>query len=172
MIKMGSKGLFRGFFFKLFVFSLATLSIDVDAGRVIVDEIVARVNGINILKSDAEMDRIGNNGKPYSIEELITEELMFQKAAERKLLPTKIEVEKQVSAIKAANNLQTDEELDKQLKEEGFDLNTYKLQLAKILAGEKLKQIEINEKVVVTSQEVEEYCKNNPEHTRESYWIK
>lgn len=144
------------------------------AKRTIVNEIVVRVNGVNILKSDLQMPRIGNNGKPYPLEALINEELMFQKAAEKKLLPTKLEVEKQIVSLKAANNLQhlSDEQFDAELQKEGFSLNDYKLQLARILAGEKLKQVEINEKVIVTSQEVENYYNNNPEYTKESYWIK
>jgi len=161
------------FLFLFFLISFLGLEL---LAREIVDKIVARVNGLNILKSDLDQPRIGNNGKPYSLDELIMEEILVQKAADPKrlLLPTALEIEKQILAIKMSNNLGniSDEEFEKQLKEEGFTLDMYKNQLARILASEKVKHIEVSEKIVITAQAVENYYKNNPEYTKEMYLIK
>ena len=152
------------------------LNFNLFASRQVVDNIVARVNGVNILKSDLVQPRIGNNGKPYSLDDLIMEEVLLQKAADpkRPLLPTPLEIERQIVAIKSANNLGiiSDEEFEKQLKEEGFTLDMYKNQLARILSAEKIKHVEINEKIVITAQVVDNHCKKNPEYTKEMYLIK
>ncbi|MFH1644248.1 MAG: SurA N-terminal domain-containing protein [bacterium] len=155
-----------GFFL---IFNLAS-------AREVADQIVARVNGINILKSDLEKPRIGNNAKPYTLDQLIMEEILYQKAADPKaqVLPTKAEIDRQITAMKIANNLDEmhEEEFEKQLKEEGFTLDEYRNQLARILASEKVKHLEINEKLVITSQQVEDYFKKNPEYSKEACWIK
>ena len=144
------------------------------AERKVVDKIVARVNGSNILQSDLLKPRIGKNGHSYSLDEIISEELFLQKAKERKLLPTELEVEKQIVSLKINNELTelTEAEFEGQLKEEGFSLVEYKSQLARMLAVEKLKQAEFSERVVVTSQAVEDYYKGNPEWGQEEFLLK
>ncbi|MFC1894559.1 SurA N-terminal domain-containing protein [Candidatus Dependentiae bacterium] len=140
----------------------------------VVDKIVARVNGVNILKSDLDKPRLNKNGQFYSLDEMINEELLCQKAAERKLLPSDLEVEKQISSLKIYNNLShlSDKDFEEELKKEGLNLQDYKNQLARMLACEKLKHAEFSERVVVTSQEVEEYYKKNPEMEHETYLLK
>lgn len=144
------------------------------AERKVVDKIVARVNGSNILQSDLQKSRIGKNGQNYSLDEMTSEELFLQKARERKLLPTELEVEKQIVALKIHNELTelTEAEFEGQLEEEGFSLIEYKSQLARMLAVEKLKHAEFSERVVVTSQAVEDYYKSNPEWGQEEFLLK
>lgn len=161
----------------LFLFLLLVFSLNANLfGRTVVDKIVARVNGINILKSDLDKPRIGNTGKPYSLDQLVMEEVLFQKSADPKapVMPTQAEVDRQITMMKISNNLQNmpDEEFEQQLKEEGFSLPEYRNQMARILASEKVKHLEINEKIVITSNEVEGFCKKNPEYSKESCWIK
>ena len=50
-------------------------------------------------------------------------------------------------------------------------MNQYKAQLQKVLAIRNLRQMEISERIVVTSNEVENYYKNNPEHTEDKYLL-
>ncbi|MCF7799665.1 hypothetical protein K9L05_04075 [Candidatus Babeliales bacterium] len=140
----------------------------------LVDKIVVRVNGANILNSDLNKPRLAKGGQAYELQEAITEELFFQKAAERKLLTTESEIEKQIVSLKIQNGMAdvTDQEFEEQLKKEGFSLNEYKYQMAKLLAIEKFKQAEFNERVVVTNQQIDEYHKNNPEYAQAEYKLK
>ena len=160
------------FIFFIFLFSLNSNLFS----RVIVDKIVARVNGVNILKSELDKPRIGNNGRPYTLDDLIMEEVLFQKAADpqNSILPTQSEIDRQITTIKISNGLQdiSEEGFEKQLKDEGFSIQEYRNQMGRILASEKIKHLEINEKLVVTSQQVEDYYKKNPEYSKESCWIK
>ncbi len=161
----------------LFIFSIIIFSLNSNLfARTLVDKVVARVNGANILKSELDKPRIGNNGKPYSLDDLIMEEVLFQKAADPQnpILPTQAEIDRQITTIKISNGLQNmpEEEFENQLKGEGFSIQEYKNQMGRILASEKIKHLEINEKIVVTSQQVEDYCKKNPEYSKESCWIK
>ena len=139
-----------------------------------VDKIVARVNGVNILHSDLKKRRIGKNGEPFTLDELISEELFVQKAIERKMVPTDVEIRKQIVQLKIQNGIGnlTDEEFSKELEQEGFNLREYEFQLGRMLASEKLKRAEFNERVVVTKQDVEKYHNNNPEIIPEQYSIK
>ena len=155
--------------------SLSVLSsaVQVDA-RELIDKIVVRVNGVNILKSDLDQKKISKNGGYFTLKEAINEELLYQKATERRLLPTELEVEKQIVSLKIYNNLSdlSEKEFEQQLREEGFTLREYKNQLAKMLAIEKLKHAEFSERVVVTSQEVEDYYKKHPVWEKEKYLLK
>jgi parvulin-like peptidyl-prolyl isomerase len=141
--------------------------------RELVDKIVARVNGVNILKSDIEQRRISKSGQPFTLKELVTEELYVQKAVERNMWPKETEIRKQIVNLKIHNGIShlTDEEFKSELEQEGFTIKEYEYQLGRMLAGEKLKQAEFNERVVVTKQEVESYHKNNPEKVEEKYLI-
>jgi parvulin-like peptidyl-prolyl isomerase len=141
--------------------------------REVVDKIVARVNGANILLSDLKISRIDLGGKRYDIEKAIQHELLFQRASERKLLPTALDVQKHIIAWKREHNLvhMTDDEFEKRLKDEGLTLKQYKNQLARILAIRNLRSLEISERVIVTSAEVEAYFKANPEYSDDEYLL-
>jgi parvulin-like peptidyl-prolyl isomerase len=140
----------------------------------LLDKIVVRVNGANILSSDLKKKRITKNGEPFTLNEAILDELLFQKAAERKLLPTDIEVEKQIVSLKINNGLGdlTDTQFEEELQKEGFGVAEYKTQVAKMFAVERFKHAEFSERVVVTSQEVEEEYKKNPIKIQEKYLLK
>ena len=140
----------------------------------LVDKVIAKVNGACILKSDLEKPKISKNGEFLTLQEAVSEELLCQKAVDRKLLPTESEIDRQISTLKIHNGLGDvpEDVFEEQLKEEGFSLKEYKDQLARMLAVEKLKQAEFSERVVVTSQEVEEYNKNNPMRLQEKYLLK
>ena len=65
----------------------------------------------------------------------------------------------------------SEEQLAEKLKTEGFSLAKYKNQLARIIAVRNVKQLETNERVVVSSREIEEYYKNNPQYAEEQYLL-
>ena len=153
--------------------SLSFIICSLHGWRECVDKIVLRVNGANILKSDVEQPRLDKGGKTYSIDELVDNELLFQKAAERKLLPTGTDIEKNMTSWKTANNFthMSDDQLSERLKTEGFSLEKYKNQLGRILSVRNIKQLEISERVVVTSKEIEGYFKKKPQYAEEQYLV-
>lgn len=161
--------------FKKIIFVLAIVSFGQLAAKIkVLDKIVVRVNGSNILFSDLKKKRITKNGETFTLDEAILDELLFQKAAERKLLPTETEVEKQIVALKMNNGLGdlTEAQFEEELQKEGFGVAEYKTQVAKMFAVERFKQAEFSERVVVTSQEVEEEYKKNPIKVQEKYLLK
>lgn len=142
------------------------------AVREVIDTIVARVNGFNILKSDLELTRI--DAAKYSLDELITRELYVQESAKRKMMPSNIEVEKNVASYKSSQNLTdlNDEEFENHLKTMGFTLKRYKDDLARYVGVNSLLQSEVRSRVFVTEQEIDAYHKKNPEWQEEQYMIK
>jgi len=149
--------------------------------RVLVDTIVARVNGVNILLSDLLRPQISHDGAPLlTMQEYtaandsafkrartqrIDEEIQFQKAVERKLLPTELDIEKQIARFKQLHGLTkvNDEELERIIQAEGLTLKRYRYQLKRWLAIEKLHQDELSKRLVVTSQEAEAYYQKHKE---------
>jgi len=142
--------------------------------RFVVDKILARVNGVNILQSDLEAPRISKEGGFYSLREAITEELFVQRAIEQHMLPSELDIERQIVAFKMQNDMADipDAEFERQLKQSGFTLKLYKEQLGRLIAVENVKRAEVSEKLVVTSQEVEEYHKKHPAFVKEGYCLK
>lgn len=138
-----------------------------------VDKIVARVNGVNILKSNLEKPQIITGGQTLSLKDSIREELLFQKAVERKMLPTVAEVNKQIASLKIRNGLtgMTDDEFELELEKEGLKMSDYKRQMSRYIAVERLKAAEFSERIVVTSQEVDDFYAKNPSYTEEKYHI-
>lgn len=138
-----------------------------------IDKIIVRVNGANILQSDIEQPRIAKEGQPYTLDEAIMEELLVQRAAEMHMLPNTVEIDRQLVAFKIQNNLteMSDREFEEELQRNGFTIKTYKNQLGRLIAAENIKRAEISEKIVVTSQDVEEYYKKHPERTQEEYHL-
>lgn len=138
-----------------------------------VDKIVVRVNGVNILKSNLEKPQIITGGQFLSLKDSITEELLFQKAVERKMLPTIAEVNKQIAGLKIRNGLtaMSDDEFEAELEKEGLKMSDYKRQMSRYIAVERLKGAEFNERIVVTSQEVDDFYAKNPSYTEEKYCI-
>jgi len=141
--------------------------------RVVVDKIIARVEGRNILLSHLRQPQIAKNGGTYSLQELIDNELLFQKASSRKLLPTGLDIEKHVVAWKEANHLthMNEEELKQYLDDHGLQGKTYRTQLGRMIALRNLRQLELSERVVITSRDVEVYHKSHPEYTDDRYLL-
>lgn len=142
--------------------------------RKVVDKIVARVNGRNILLSDINRPRIDKSGAKYTLEEAIEHELLFQQAAKKKLLAKNIDIDKYILAWKETNQLTniSDEEFENRLKKDGLTIRSYREQLSKILAIKNLRQFEVSERVVITAREVEEFYKKNPVYSEDRYLLK
>ena len=140
----------------------------------LVDEIKVRVNGVNITKQFLEKPQAVMGGQGLSLEAAINNELLFQRASERKLLATTAEVNKQIINLKINNGIAhlSDEELEKELLEEGLSFAEYKGQMGRFIAIERLKGAEFNERVVVTSQDIKDYFNKNQSWSEEKYLLK
>lgn len=176
LLKKGCK-MAKQRFIKLLLISwmlLSGKSILAQNNRWVIDKIIARVNGTTILKSDLDLPRIGKEGGKYTLDELIMEELFVQKAEERHMLPTATEVDRQVVAFKIQNEMtdMSDNEFERQLKQSGFSLKSYKQQLARLIAVENVKRAEVQDKIFISSQDVEKYYKEHPSYTKEAYHLK
>ena len=142
--------------------------------RWVVDKIVTRVNGKNILQSDLTRPRVDKNGQFLSLEDAVLEELCVQQAQEKHMMPTQADIKRQIVSLKIANDISdmNDEDFEKQLKQElGISLELYEKQLARILAAENVKQAEVSEKTFVSSQEVEKVYEKHPEYTKDQYLL-
>lgn len=139
--------------------------------REVVDKILARVNGRNIFRSDVIQPRIEKDGGTYSLDELIDFDLFLQKAIERKLVPSPLDIEKHIAMWKDMHHLShlSPKEFEGRLNDDGLTLEKFRKQLGGILAVRNLKQLEANERVVVTSGEVEAAYKKNPLYTENKY---
>ncbi len=138
-------------------------------GRWLIDRIIARVDGANILHSDLGLPRIAKEGDVYSLEDMIIEEVFFRRAQEFKIVPTMIDIERQIAALK---NGISEEEFKKEVESAGLTINLYREQLIRLMAVENVKRTELGEKLVITNQEIENYCSKNPEYHDDAYWIK
>lgn len=139
----------------------------------VVDTIVARVNGSNILKSDLESQQVGKDGGYATLHELIEDELLLQRAQEKQLIPTRAEVDRQITSFKIQLNMAdaTDEQFEEHLKQFGLTLKKYREQIGRLISINHTKSIEISEKVLVTSQDIERYFKENPVTVKEKFHL-
>ncbi len=140
----------------------------VRAARVVVDQIVARVNGTNILQSDLKKMRV--SGKEFTLEEAIDAQLYLQEASKRKILPTNVDLEKYIASLKTEGI--TDGEFERQLDVRGFTLKSYKAELARSMAESNLLHYVVKEKIFVSAQEVEKYHQDNPIWLEDRYLLK
>ncbi len=147
---------------------------DKKEARHLINKIDVRVNGVNILTSDLEKPRLAKNGKPFTMDEAVFDELLYLRAAELKMLPTDIDIEHQITNFKVQNGLDqlSDNEFEEELKDGGMDLREYKRQYGRLIAVENIKRTETSEKLMVTSQEVERSYKKNPPIQQEAYHLK
>jgi parvulin-like peptidyl-prolyl isomerase len=143
------------------------------SSRITIDKIVARVNGSNILLSEINHPQLRKEGGRFTLDEAIIEELLCQRATEMHMVPAAADIDRQLLAFKMQNNLTglSDKEFEDHLKQFGFTLKEYKNQLSRMLASENARQAEISERIIVTSQEVEEYYKKHPDYTKEEYQL-
>lgn len=141
----------------------------------VVDKIICRVNGTNIMMSDLHEPRIDKNGGVYTLDEAIAEELLFQKAAELKIIPTDVEIERRIVAIKQANGLlkKSDEDFDTWLRAEArLTQKKFKKQLMRTGAASHVKGWNANESGVVSEKEKRDFFASNTIMSQERYHLK
>lgn len=142
--------------------------------EIVLDKIIARVNGRNILKSHLEEPRMMKEGAPFTLDELLADEITLQKAEEMNALPSAADLTATFNAEKIAHGGQhmSDEGFEQtKLKQYGMNLHQYQTQLYRYLAGYNLIQGLIAQKLIIPAQEIESYYKKNPVYLNEQYHI-
>lgn len=142
--------------------------------EIVLDKIVARVNGKNILKSSLEENRLIKDAKPFTLDEMIKDEVTVQKAEELRTVPSAAELSATFASEKIAYGGKTmsDEAFeDSKLKSLGLNLAQYKNQLYRYVASEYLLSTLITKKLVIPAQDIEDYYNANLEYTEEQYHI-
>ncbi|MGD1997750.1 MAG: peptidyl-prolyl cis-trans isomerase [Candidatus Dependentiae bacterium] len=156
---------------KLLLLSLAMTPL---MARELVDKVVARVNNANILHSTLQTPQISKDGKPFTLDEAIVEELWVQRANERKVMPTELDIDKQIIAVKQDQGVldKSDEEADASLEKAiGINFATYRHQLMRFHAMEMMKGQEVRSRCSVSNHEVREYYDKHPEKVTARYRI-
>lgn len=141
-----------------------------------VNQVVARVNGVNILLSDLQKIRTGRS-KPFSIEEAINQKLFELEGIKRNLTPTEADIEKHIASIRTDYENQigtkiTDDMFTNLLSESGFTMKSYKNELFRSTIVANLLGAIVREKVFISAKEVEKYYDANPEYTEAEYFLK
>jgi parvulin-like peptidyl-prolyl isomerase len=136
-------------------------------------DVAATVNGKNIMLS--EVDRLINQKfqgqqsklsplqlaqtRLQALDTLIQQEVLFQRAEKEGLTPKDDEINQTLTVLKQQSGM-TEEEFQKRLKEQGQTVEMLRDEARKSKAIEKL-QDQINAKVTVRDEEVQDYYNNN-----------
>lgn len=141
--------------------------------RTLVDKILVRVDGANILMSDLKKPQLSKSGETYSLDELIEERLLINHAQKRGITVTDEVINRQIASVKADGGIQhlSDSEFEQELKKQGFTLKEYKNQLGVLHLTRSVVNAEVSEKTIVTKQEIEKYYADHPVTTKERYKI-
>ena len=87
--------------------------------------------------------------------------MLVQKAEELGIKISDAELQRAIEKLKEDNNIKTDEELIKALKEQGEDLDSLKEKVRRSLLIMKLQESELRDKVKVTEREARAYYEEN-----------
>lgn len=142
--------------------------------EIVLDKIIARVNGRNILKSQLTEPRLSKGGQPYNLDEMLTDEIVFQKAEELGNAPSPTDLESAINAekIEFGGQSMSDEEFEVgKLKKIGLTFPQYRVQLYRFYSTEYLLGRLISNKLVIPAQEIEEFYKKNPIYSEEKFHI-
>ncbi len=149
----------------------------------IVEEIVARINDdiitLSRLKeregrvvealfarySGEELDEIVREARANLVDDLIREALMLQRAEVLGLDTSKI-VDVGLEQIKRQNEIKTNDELLRVLREQGTTLDELREQILRINVPSIMIEREVRQKVSVSNAEIEEHYKDNIEEFR------
>lgn len=131
------------------------------------DDVMARVNGRKILRSEIEKYyRNQTEGQPApSVEQaqglrlsilrdLIDNEILMQRAEKLGLLATDEEVDSKLNEIRAPF---TKEEFDQQLKDRGITLDDFRRDLRRSITREKVLNKEITSKIIIRDSDISSY---------------
>lgn len=119
------------------------------------------------LKNDAEMQKMLREVTPSILASAIDEMLLVQRAKEMGLRVTDDMFKKTVEEIKKSNKIETDEQFEAALRGEGMTVDQFRRMFEKqVLRSQVLRQ-EIGSKIQLTEQEAKEYYASHPEEFTE-----
>lgn len=142
--------------------------------RVVLEEIVARVNNEIITRADLERSRVllrrelsdklsgqalaekYRTDEPNLLRDLIDQTLLVQRGTELGV-PVEAEVIKRLDRIRAEMGLATMEDLERAVTAQGVDFEEYRLQLRNQMLTQMVVQREVAGRVIVNSEEVRQY---------------
>lgn len=158
---------------KILVFSILLIFVSCFLYAVVIDKIVATVNGEPV--TYAELDRIlqpvykrykGEDLKTYKIharrellEQLIENKLILQKAKEDGISISEAVVEEEL--VETKEKFDSPEEFNAGLEREGLDIEQYKKELKEQLTVRAIIEREVMPKAKVSPKEIEEYYNKN-----------
>ena len=114
------------------------------------------------LKNDAELQKMLREVTPGILAQAIDDMLLVQRAREMGLRVTDDMFKKTVDEIKKSNKIETDEQFAAALRGEGMTLDQFRRMFEKqVLRSQVLRQ-EIGSKITLTEQEAKEYYASHP----------
>lgn len=120
-----------------------------------------------ITKSDLE--RIGLDGAPRTMDKLIFEDLVFLDAKKYNMLDDKL-VDRYIDAVRAQNNLSLDD-IKKMFHDSGYTYEEGREQLAKFNMINQLLDFKVRSKVIVPEREARAYYDAHPEFEPAAYQV-
>lgn len=159
-------------YFRILLLCFSSLTLN--GKEIVLDKIVARINGRNILKSHLEEPRITKNTQPFTLDELVTDEVVVQKAEELHCAPSASDLEAAINAEKiefGGKNMTHDEFERERLQVIGLTLPQYRTQLYRFHATEHLIGRLITNKLIISTQDIEDYYQKNPVYIEEKFHI-
>lgn len=149
---------------------LASIGLAAESEAIIVDRIVATVDGSPItlfelerfirLNGGADPNAVSREDKEKALELLIGETLVRLESRRLGLSVSKEDVDLYIEEIKRGNGLD-DSTLSEALAQQGFTIETYKHQIAKELLKNQLVMRQIRQQVNVTSADVSKFYEDN-----------
>ena len=155
------------------------------AGQQIIEQILVKVNGEILTKSDLEArqiqalrdqerdpERLKNDVElqkmlrevtPAILASSVDEMLLVQRARELGLRVTDDMFKKTIDEIKKSNKIETDEQFQAALRGEGMTLEQFRRVFEKSVLQQQVVRQEVGSKITLTEQEAKEYYASHPQ---------
>ncbi len=140
---------------------------------VLVDEIVAKVNGANICLSDVQERQMHLGGKTRSLEVCIQDELLMQKARDYGAVMRDDELDKRMVALRGGYGFgyKDHAEFEAFLRKSGLSTKRLRDQICRSGSIAQVQAALAPKDALITRQDVESYCLSHPQEKEEEYLI-
>lgn len=117
----------------------------------------------------AELERVGIDGRKPTLDDLITEELGYQDALKHKI-PLDDYADRYIRTIKKSHNI-TDKEVDRIFENAGLTPEEGRQKLQKMGANTTMIDLKVKARIVIPPHDVEEYNEKHPKYKQAKYQI-